>query len=94
MSQPHEYTEANARRFLRLMEQRMDSLAVLVRGPAAGPADYKGTLALMLADGGFPETESRALKDAMDAFEDAFHDLEYAMLVRFDPEMVSNDIGR
>lgn len=87
MTQPHEYTEANARRFFRLLDQRFGALSVLVRGPAAGPADYKGTLAKMLEDGGFPETESKALKDALDTFEDALNDLEMAMMLRFDPEM-------
>lgn len=87
MSQPHEYNEANARRFFKLLDQRFGALSVLVRGPAAGPSDYKGTLARMLEDGGFPETESRALKDALDVFEDALNDLEMAMMLRFDPEM-------
>jgi len=85
----HKYTEANARALFRLMEQRLDAFSVLARGPEAGPADHKGTLAKMLEDGGFPETESKAMLEALDALDDAFQDLHMALCLPF--EIARND---
>lgn len=79
----HEYTRTNAQRLMDLFEERINSVDTLVNGPIVNGDRRKSTLAKMLADGGFPETESKAMRDAFDKFADAFLDLEMAMMSRF-----------
>lgn len=85
----HKYTEANARAMFRLMEERLAGFEVLVHGPIQANGEQRGVLAKMLEDGRFPATESKALRDAVDAVSDAFHDLEMALLLPF--EIARND---
>ena len=85
----HKYTEANARKLFNLMEQRLDAFSVLARGPVQAEGLQRGVLAKMLEDGGFPETESKAMLEALDALDDAFQDLHMAMCLPF--EIARND---
>ena len=85
----HKYTEANARNLFDLMEQRLEAFSVLARGPVQAEGQQRGVLAKMLEDGGFPATESKAMLNALDALDDAFHDLHQSLCMPF--EIARND---
>lgn len=80
----HEYNEANARALMKLMGSRVDSLGVLIEGPRINGELRPSTLAKMLASGGFPETESKALIEAFAALEDAYSDMCMSLCMPFD----------
>ena len=82
----HEYTRTNAGALIDLFNKRIDDLNKIVHGPIINGVQRKSTLAKMLEDGGFPETESKAMREAFDKFADAFLDLEMAMMIRFNME--------
>jgi uncharacterized protein YutE (UPF0331/DUF86 family) len=86
----HEYNEVNARALMRLLEQRVDAVGVLIEGPRINGELRPSTLSKMLADGKYPATESKALQDAYDALVDAMSDMMMSLCMPFD--IARNDV--
>ena len=79
----HNYTRTNANALIDLFNKRIDDLDKIVHGPIVNGVRRKSTLAKMLEDGGFPETESKAMREAFDKFVDAFLEIEMALMSHF-----------
>lgn len=66
--------ERKIRKWVKNAEAPVDQLNAIVHG---------NTLKTLLKEGGFPETESKDMRDKFDAFHDAFLDLVQGVLTEF-----------
>jgi hypothetical protein len=80
-----ELSETRARKFFDNLEIALDRVDAIANGTPGGGK----TLANMLKDGGFPETESKAFRDAVAKAIAEFEDLKMGVLMPF--EMARND---